>query len=102
MTETGHVAGLITADTGVEGRVVDCADEGVSCVRGSGLGRPGIRLNRKTPAHLLVSGDRSRPRVCKRLLHLGSSRFAIPDPKRRRGDQDGAGCNPVQIRIGVG
>ena len=102
LPETGHVAGLVTADTGVEDRVVDCADEVVSWVRGCGLGRPRIRLNRKTPAHLLVSGDRSRPCVWKRLLHLGSSSLSIPDPKRRRGDQDGAGCNPVEIRIGVG
>ena len=28
--------------------------------------------------------------------------FSFPDPKRRRGDQDGGGCNPVQIRIGLG
>ena len=102
LPETGHVAGLITADIGVEGRVVDCADDAVSWVRGSGSGRPRIRLNRKTPAHLVVSGDQSRPRVGKRLLHLGRSSFSIPDTKRRRGDQDGAGCNPVQIRIGVG
>ena len=98
LPETGHVA----ADIGVESRVVDCADEAVSWVRGSGSGRPRMRLNRKTPAHLVVSGDQSRPRVWKRLRHLGRSSFSILDPKRRRGDQDGAGCNPVQIRIGVG
>ena len=69
---------------------------------GSGSGRPRIRLNRKTPAHLVVFGDQSRLRVWKMLRHLGRSSFSVPDPKRRRGDQDGAGCNPVQIRIGVG
>ena len=102
LPETGHVAGLVTADIGVESRVVDCADDAVPWVRGSGSGRPRVRLNRKTTAHLVVSGDQSRPRVWKRLRHLGQSSFSIPDPKRRRGDQDGAGCNPVQIRIGVG
>ena len=102
LPETGHVAGLVTADTGVEGKVVGCAADVVSWVSGYGFGRPRIRLHRKTPAHLLVSGDRSRPRVWKRLFHLGSSSLSIPDPKRRRGDQDGAGCNPVQIRIGIG
>ena len=81
LPETGHVAGLITADIGVEGRVVDCADEAVSWVRGSGSGRPRIRLNRKTPAHLVVSGDQSRPRVWKRLLHLGRSIFLFLIPR---------------------
>ena len=31
-----------------------------------------------------------------------NNNIPILDPKRRRGDQDEAGCNPVQIRIGVG
>ena len=53
-------------------------------------------------AHLVVSRVQSRPRVWKRLRHLGHSSFSLLDPKRRRGDQDGGGCNPVQIRIGVG
>ena len=47
LPETGHVAGLSTADIDVEGRVVDCADEVVSWVRGSGSGRPRIRLTEK-------------------------------------------------------
>ena len=34
LPETGHVAGLVTADIGVESGVVDCADEAVSWVRG--------------------------------------------------------------------
>ena len=68
---------------------------------GSGSGRKRIRLNRKTPAHFVVSRFQSRPRVWKRLRHLGHSSFSLLDPKRKRGDQDGGGCNPVQIRIGV-
>ena len=50
----GIVLGLVTADTGVESKVVDCADDAVPWFRGSGSGRPRIRLNRKTPAHLVV------------------------------------------------
>ena len=47
-----------------------------------------IRLNRKTPAHLAGFMDQSRPRVWKRLRHVGVS---IPDHRRRRGDQDDGG-----------
>ena len=32
----------------------------------------------------------------------GFSSVSIPDHKRRRGDQDDSGCNPVHIRTGVG
>ena len=73
-----------------------------SWVRGSGPGRTRIRLNRKTPAHLVGSMVQSRPRVWKRLRHLGLSSVSLPDPKRRRGDQDDGGYHPAQIRIGVG
>ena len=103
MQDSGHVAGLITAEVGVAGEavVVSAAHE-VSWVSGSGPGRKRIRLNRKTPAHLVVSMVQSRSRVWKRLRHVGHSSFSLPDPKRRRGDQDDGGCNPVQIRTGVG
>ena len=68
----GHVTDLVTAVAGVDGDFVDyAADEVVSWVRGSGLGRPRIRLNRKTPAHLVVSMVQSRPRVWKRLRNVG-------------------------------
>ena len=100
--ESGHVTGLVTAVVGVEGEVVGCADDKVSWVRGSGPGRKRIRLNRKTPAHLVGSMVQSRPRVWKRLRHLGLSSVSLPDPKRRRGDQDDGGYHPAQIRIGVG
>ena len=103
LPDSGHVAGLVTAVVGVaEQAVVDCAAHEVSWVSGSVSGRKRIRLNRKTPAHLVESRDQSRPRVWKRLRHLEHSSFSVPEPKRRRGDQDGGGCNPVQIRIGVG
>ena len=48
---SGHVTGLVTSVVGVEGEFVDCE---VSWVSGSGPGRKRIRLNRKTPAHLVV------------------------------------------------
>ena len=60
LPESGHVAGLVTAVAGVEGEaVVDCAADEVSWVSGSGPGRKRIRLNRKTPAHLVISMVRS-------------------------------------------
>ena len=103
LLESGHVTGLVTAVAGVEGEVVDCAADEVSWVSGSGPGRKRIRLNRKKlQQSLVVSRVQSRPRVWKRLRHLGHFSFSLPDPKRRCGDQDGGGCNPVQITIGVG
>ena len=99
---SGHVAGLVIAIFGVAGEaVVDCAAHEISWVSGSGPGRKRIRLNRKTPAHLVVSMVQSRPRFWKRLRHVGFSSVSIPDHKRRRGDQDDGGCNPVHIRTRV-
>ena len=99
---SGHVPDLVTAIVGVAGEaVVDCAHE-VSWVSGSGPGRKRILLNRKTPAHLVVSMVQSRPRVWKRMHHVGLSSISISEHKRRRGDQDHGGCNPVHIRTGVG
>ena len=78
LPESGHVAGLVTAVAGVEGEaVVDCAADEVSWVSGSGPGRKRIRLNMKTPAHLVVSVVRSHPRVWKRLRHLGHSSLSL-------------------------
>ena len=83
MPDSGQVAGLITAVIGVvEEAVVGCAAHEVSWVSGSGPGRKRIRLNRKTPAHLVVSMVQSRPRVWKRLRHVEHSSFSLPDPKR--------------------
>ena len=44
----------------------------------------------------------SRPRVWKRLRHVGFSNVSILDLKRRRGDQDNEGSNPAQVSTGVG
>ena len=99
----GHVVGLVTAHVGaVWEAVVGGASREVHWVSGSGPGRKRIRLNRKTPAHLAGSTTHSRPRVWKRLRHVGFSGISIPDHKRRRGDQDVGGCSPSQVRTEVG
>ena len=98
LQDSGHVAGLVTAEVGVVGEVfVDGAAQEVSWVSGSGPGRKRIRLNRKTSAHLVGSMVQSRARVWKRLRHV-----SIPDHKRRRGDQDDGEYDPAQDRTGVG
>ena len=69
----GHVAGLVTARSGVVPEVLARGeDHGVHWVRGSGPGRKRIRLNRKPPAHLAGYSVQSRPRVWKRLHHVGT------------------------------
>ena len=84
---SGHVVDLVTANVGaVREAFVDGAAQEV--VSGSGSGRKRIRLNRKTPAHLVVSMVQSRPRVWKRLRHVEHSSFSLPHLSRRRGDQD--------------
>ena len=56
LPDSGHVAGLIAAVVGAVGEaVVGCAAHEVSWVSDSGPGRKRIRLNRKTPAHLVAS-----------------------------------------------
>ena len=70
---------------------------------GSGPGRKRIRLNRKISAHLVGrSVVQSRPRVWKRLRHVGTICVSLPVPKRRRCDQDDVTKVPAQIRTGVG
>ena len=68
----GYVVNLVAAHVGA-GREALVADTGqeVPWVRGSGSGRKRIRLNRKTPAHLAGFMIHSRPRVWKRLSHVG-------------------------------
>ena len=61
-----------------------------------------MRLNRKTPAHLAGYLVQSRPRVWKRLHHVGTICVSLPDRKRRRRDQDDVGNVPAQNRTGVG
>ena len=97
----GHVVGLVTAHVGaVREAIVDGASREVHRVSGSGPGRKRIRLNRKTPAPLAGLVVQSRPRVWKRLCHVGCSFVSIPDRKRRRHDPDDG--VPAQIRTGVG
>ena len=97
---SGHVVDLVT-DAVLEA-IVDVAGQEVRWVSVSGPGRKRIRLNRKTPAHLAGFMIQSRPRVWKRLRHVGHSTVSIPDHKRRRGDQDHGCSNPAQVRTGVG
>ena len=100
---SGHVAGLVTADPRVaEGSGAEGASQEVHWVSGSGLGRKRIRLNRKKPAQLVGSVIQSRPRVWKRLRHVGQSVVSYADCKRRRYDQHDDGYVPVQSRTGVG
>ena len=69
---SGHVDRLVAAHSDTAG---DRGDEvlglGVHRVRGSGPVRKRFRLNRKTPAHLVGLLIHSRPRVWKRLRHVG-------------------------------
>ena len=99
---SGHVVDLVTASVGAVREVV--ADGGCREVlwgSGSGPGRKRIRLNRKNPAHLAGFAVQSRPRVWKRLHHVGFSRVSILDHKRRRRDQDDGVYIPAQVRTGV-
>ena len=100
---SGHVARLIAVhceDAG--GRGDEVSDLGVHWVRGSGPGRKRIRLNRKTPAHLVGLLIHSRPRVWKRLRHVGFSGISMPDHTRRRCDHAHGGTTPAHDKIGVG
>ena len=100
---SGHVVDLVTAaaDVGREA-VADGALQAVHRVSGSGPRRKRFRLNRKTLAHLAGFMVQSRPRVWKRLRHVGLSSVSIPDHKRRCGDQDDEGYIRAQMRTGVG
>ena len=102
LSVSGHVVDLVTAAADVGREVVaGGAFQAVHWVSGSGPQRKRIRLNRKTPAHLAGFMVQSRPRVWKRLRHVGLSSVFIPDHKRRRGDQD-VGGSPAQVRTWVG
>ena len=99
----GHVAGLVTACSGVVPEVLARGEgHGVLWVHGSGLGRKRFRLKRKPPAHLSGYLVQSRPRVWKRLHRMGTNCVSIPDRKRRPCDQDDVGNAPDLIRTGVG
>ena len=99
----GYVLNLFAAYDGAGLRApVDEVGQGVHWVSGSGAGRKRIRLNRKTPAHLAGYVIHSRPRIWKRLSHVGFSIVSVSDHKRRRCDQNGGECSLFQMRTGVG
>ena len=99
----GFVGNLVAAYSD-DGRraAVDEVGQGVLWISGSGSGRKRIRLNRKTPAHLVGYMFQSRPRVWKRLRHVGSHRVSDSDHKRRRCEQNHDGFIPSHERTGVG
>ena len=99
----GAVTSLVAAYSDVDYEVVaDEVDRGVCWVSGSGPGRKRIRLIRKTPAHLVGYLTHSRPRVWKRLCHIGFHRIFDSDHKRRRCEQSRDDVVPSQDRTGVG
>ena len=100
---SGHVARQVAIhceDAGGHGDEVPSS--GVHWVSGSGPGKKRIRLNRKTPAHLVGLLIHSRPRVWKRLRHVGFSGISLPDHTRRRCDRAFWRTTRAQDRIGVG
>ena len=99
---SGHVGRLVAVhceDAGDRGDEV--LDLGVYCVSRSGPGRKRVRLNRKTPAHLVGLLIHSRPRVWKRLRHVDFSGISMPDHTRRRCDRAYGRTIPAPDRIGV-
>ena len=99
----GHVAGLVTDE--VRAARVSRAEvvrRGVEFVGVSGSGRKRIRLNRKTPAHLVGYCMHARPRVWKRLHFSGFTGVSSVDCKKKRCNQHGDGSSPVHPRTGVG
>ena len=100
----GYVVNLVAAydGAGLRAPVADGARRAVHWVSGSGSGRKGIGLNRKTPAHLAGFMVHSRPRVWMRLRYVVHSSSSVLDSKRRRVDQDDWGYAPDEARTGVG
>ena len=103
MLVLGHVAGLITVEV-LAAQVGEAAvaRRGVDFVGISGLGGKRIRLNRKSPAHLVGHTKHARPRVWKRLHYSGYTGVSGVDCKRRRCKQHDLGDSPVHPRTGVG
>ena len=84
---SGQVARLVAAHSDAAGnRGGEVIGLGVRRVSWSGPVRKRFRLNRKTPAHFAVLSAYSRPRVWKRLRHVGFSRISMPDHTGRRCD----------------
>ena len=100
---SGHVGRLVAAYPDSAG---DCGSEvlalGVHLVSRSGPVRKSFRLNRKTPAQLVVISAHSRPRVWKRLRQVGFSGLSMLDHARRRCDHADGGSVHDHDRVGVG
>ena len=99
----GSVCSLVATYSG-GGHLVAVDEVGwdVCWVSGSGSGRKRIRLIRKTLAHLAGYVTHSRPKVWKRLRHVGFHRIFDSDHKRRRCEQNRDDVVPSQDRTGVG
>ena len=97
----GHAASLVTAGIEVPSALgIEVSCQRVHFVGGSGPARKRIRLNRKTPARLVGLGIHSRPRLWKRLCHVGLSGISTPDHTRRRCDQAyGRFCFPLFLTL---
>ena len=96
---SGHVGRLVAAYSDAAGGHGDeVIGLGVHWVSWSGPVRKRFRLNRKIPAHLAGLLTHSRPRVWKRLRHVGFSGISI----RKRCDHAYGRTVPEQDRIGVG
>ena len=99
----GSVSGLVAAYSDAGHMVADNeVGQDVFWVGGSGSGGKRIRLIRKTPAHLAGYVTHSRPKVWKRLRHVGLHRILDSDHKRRRCEQNRDGFIPSHERTGVG
>ena len=70
------------------------------CAVGSGSGRKRIRLNRKTPVHLVGHSMQYRPRVWKRMRCFGDPGVSGVDCKRIRCNQHDDGISLVHPRTG--
>ena len=98
----GSVRNLVAAFSDAGHRAAfDEVDRDVSWISGSGSGRKRIRLNRKTPAHLVGFMTHSRSRVWKRLRHGVLHQISDSDHKRRRCEQNHGGYIPFHERTGV-
>ena len=86
----GHVAGLVAADLAARDSEAEVAKRSVHFVSVSGPDRKRIRLNRKSPAHLVGLN-----------MHVRHWCFGV-DCKRRRCNQHDLGNSLVHPRTGLG
>ena len=106
VTEEGEEVGIIRVDQGAPAGMLSFGGgDGGDWISGPGGGVKRVRLNRKTPAHLVrrgILGIQSRPRVWKRLRVQDHSGQFHADAKARRVHQGDEGYALVQDRTGVG